>query len=278
MFSFWEHNSVKNVLEFLGMAVSILLLIREDGGENCPCLLALRDSTSETGWTCPLRRLPETSRHYEPAKLIARTAARAVTADDAQLTAQNPKGTSNDVSDLLSFEREDRDHANCLNKDCPPNNVLTERIHVIHPQVVPKGFKISPLPKDILSFVFAAMLTLEESWIPNKKSPAPVLTEFGDGGGSSSQVKDSRIRSSLDFKEKSELWFVSASLLDSETRSLTSREELLGDMRSRWWSRLSEMPLSNWQQRFGQTNGLVPCTTKTKAWSVDLCFNPSKTC
>ena len=137
MFGFWGHDSVNNMLKFLGMAVSIMLLIREAGGENCPCLLALGDNTSATGWICRLGRLPKTSCCFKPVKLIARTVARAATAADAPLMAQHLKGTCNNVSDLLSFD-----------------NVLTERIHVFHPQVVLEGFKISPLPKEILSFVF----------------------------------------------------------------------------------------------------------------------------
>ena len=48
----------QHALQFLGMAVSILPLIKEAGGENCPCLLALGDNTSAMGWTCQSGRLP----------------------------------------------------------------------------------------------------------------------------------------------------------------------------------------------------------------------------
>ena len=69
-FSFWGHDLVNNMLEFLGMAVSILLLIREAGGENCPCSLALGDNTSATGWLHRSRRLSKTSCRHEPANSL----------------------------------------------------------------------------------------------------------------------------------------------------------------------------------------------------------------
>lgn len=89
---------------------------------------------------------------------------------------------------------------------------------------------MSFLTKDILSFIFPVMLTLEEFWTQNKKSPTPVLTEFGDNGNSSPDARDSRIRSLLDHKGTDELCFASASSLDLETERSTPREELLVDM------------------------------------------------
>ena len=70
MFGFWGHDSVNNMIKFLGMAVSIMLLIREAGGENCPCSLALGDNTSATGWLHRSRRLSKTSRRHEPANSL----------------------------------------------------------------------------------------------------------------------------------------------------------------------------------------------------------------
>ena len=41
---------MNNILEFLGMVISVLLLIKESIDVDHPCLLALGDNTSAVGW------------------------------------------------------------------------------------------------------------------------------------------------------------------------------------------------------------------------------------
>jgi hypothetical protein len=60
--SFFGDDAVNNVLEFLGMAVSVKLLIIEGRGELHPCLLPLGDNTSRSvGSSAPARSPPNRS-------------------------------------------------------------------------------------------------------------------------------------------------------------------------------------------------------------------------
>jgi hypothetical protein len=53
------------------------------------------------------------------------------------------------------------------------------------PQLIPGGFKISPLPSKISSFIIMALQTIESSWIQSRKKPMRNGIRFGDGGSGS---------------------------------------------------------------------------------------------
>ena len=63
---FYGDDSINNVLEFLGMAISVLLLIDEahEDEEKFPCLLVLGDNTSAISWLFKSGKVPRSSRYY----------------------------------------------------------------------------------------------------------------------------------------------------------------------------------------------------------------------
>jgi hypothetical protein len=197
-----------NVLEFLGMMVTIWLLLvecEEDGSEQA-CILALGDNTSAIGWLYKLGKLPPDSPYYKAVQLIARKLARLVTGSPHCLASQHIKGDKNTVSDLLSFAGDTRGEAHPLAPDYPSDRVLTERFHSCLPQLIPAGFSISPLPSEISSFVILALRTLESCLTPSKNPPTRTKTGFGVVGPRSAPRPDSTLTlSSLSYSSKKHL-------------------------------------------------------------------------
>lgn len=107
---FYGDHSVNNVLEFLGMGISVLLLLREakEAAEEYPSLLALGDNTSAIAWLHRSGRVSRNWRYYPAVKFVARSVARAVLEERGQLSAQHIAGEKNQVADLLSFEGTER--------------------------------------------------------------------------------------------------------------------------------------------------------------------------
>jgi hypothetical protein len=256
-------DSVNNPLEFLGMAVTIKLLLMEAAGEDFPCLLPLGDNTSAIGWIFRSGRIKKSSRYFSAVKLIAREIARDVTNADAQVTPQHLRGNFNDVSDLLSFAGKARGKTNPLTVDNPSDALLTHRLHNSpYSQLIPKDFRIYKLPDEIASFVCLVLGTLEESWTPSKKSPSARGKGHGGDGDPSWGRSEPLTRTSVEYPEGDETCSAGASLSSFENQVTTSRGELLADVRNRWWSRLCATPSAIWQRRFGQVTGGAPSTER----------------
>jgi hypothetical protein len=164
-------DTVNNVLEILGMAIPVLILLKEasEDGEEFPCLLVLGDNTSAIAWLHKSGQLARTSQYYPVVKLIARRLAEKVVTAKATLCSQHLAGEHNRVADLLSFEGVDRGKEEPLTIDRPPNSILTERVHRFHSQLVPVGFRIHQLPTEIESFAFSVIQTVSRLWSPKEK-------------------------------------------------------------------------------------------------------------
>jgi len=261
--SFRGDDSVNNLLEFLGMTVSILLMIRETQPDEEAVLLALGDNTSAIGWIFKSGRLPKQSRYYAPARKMARKIAEASIQANVQVVAQHLKGVFNDVADLLSFEGDDRGKQNPLTRDRPDDETLTHRLHSSYTQIIPENFEISDLPPEIDSFISATLGTIEESWTRNKKSRGASQNERGRHGIASYPHSESRTHSSTGSQANPENSSPEDSSANYETVSQTSRTRLLHNVRNQWWRRLCALPSATWLRRSGQTTGRVPCTSAT---------------
>jgi hypothetical protein len=255
-------DSVNNVLEFLGMAVSVKLLLLEAKDERYPCLLPLGDNTSAIGWMFRSGRIKRGSKYYSAVKMIAREVATDVINGKAQLTPQHLRGDLNDVSDTLSFAGTVRGKTCPLTEDNPPNDILTQRFHLFLPQLIPHDFKIYHLPDEIISFVYQVLRTLEESWIPSRRNHTPKRIELGPGGNNSSEGSGCWTPSDLEYPPTNSNFSGNASSLSSEMPASTERVELLRNVRSLWWRRLSVTPSAIWLRRFGQINGGAPSTSR----------------
>jgi len=232
---FWGDDLVNNLLEFLGMTVSILLMIKEAKSEREGALLALGDNTLAIGWIFKSGRLPKSSKYYYPAKKMAQKIAEEAIQADVRILAQHLRGTYNDVADLLSFEGDHRGKINPLTADRPDDQTLTLRLHKHYHQIIPKDFQISNLPPEINSFIYATLETIEESRAPNKRNPGVSQREPGDLGNASPDHSESVIHSLTTSPNTPGNSSPGVSYVSSEITSPTSRSALLYDVRNLWW-------------------------------------------
>jgi hypothetical protein len=180
-------NIANNVLEFLGMMITVWLVILEwaQQGSKQECILALGDNTSAIGWLYKSGRLLPGLPYYKPVQLIAGKLARIVIASSNCLTSQHIKGAYNTVANLLSYASDVRGKAHPIANDYPSGNILTERFHSCIPQLIPEDFIISPLPRKTSSFVILALQTIKSYLTQSRKKPMKSGTESGAVGSCS---------------------------------------------------------------------------------------------
>jgi hypothetical protein len=254
-----------NVLEFLGMMITVWLVILEcaEHGIEQACILAIGDNTSAIGWLYKASKLDPSSPYYKAVQLIARKLARLITDSTHCLASQHIKGEQNIVSDLLSFEGTARGYAHPLAPDFPSDSILTERFHSCIPQLIPEDFAISPLPSEILSFLTLALQTIESSLIQSKKSPTKNETECGAGGSPSAQRPASTLTpSSLSYSTEKPSSSSGPFCPSTEWLNGAQQGPFLASVRAPWFHRLCVMPQALWLRRSGVTSNKAPFTSK----------------
>jgi hypothetical protein len=258
-------DTANNVLEFLGMMVTIWLVLVEcdKTGSQQDCILALGDNTSAIGWLYKSGKLPLDSPCYKPVQLIARKLARLVTGSSHCLASQHIKGDRNTVSDLLSFAGDTRGETHPLAPDCPSDRVLTERFHSCLPQLIPAGFNISPLPSEISSFVILALRTLESSLTPSRSQPTRTKTESGaDGLCSAPKPASTLTLSSLNYSSQKQSSSCAPFCPSTEWLAGAQQAPFLASVHAPWFHQLCAMPQAIWLRRSGVTSNGAPFTSK----------------
>ena len=272
---FYGDDTVNNLLEFLGMAISIMLLLKEaaEDKEDHPCILVLGDNTSAISWIFRSGRVPRSSRYYQAVKLIARSIASHSLQAGAQICSQHLAGVTNTVADILSFEGDCRGTTNPMTIDCPPDDVLTDRIHEFCSQVVPDGFQIRRLPEDIESFALSVMQLAARSWIQKARLPSRKGTGIGgDGSASSRSGEWSATPSSIRYPvQRKDYSWQEGTYPTTDPLTSTHRERLLQSVRNPWYRRLFETPLAVWHRRSGNVEGPAPSTSRTESMRQDRC-------
>jgi hypothetical protein len=266
-----------NVLEFLGMMITIWLVLVEceETGSQQDCILALGDNTSAIGWLYKSGKLPIDSPYYNAVQFIARQLARLVTGSSHCLASQHIKGDKNTIADLLSFAGDTRGEAHPLAPDYPSDRVLTERFHSCLPQLIPAGFNISPLPSEISSFAIQALQTLESSLTPSRSRPTRTKTESGDAGLRSAPKPASTLTlSSLSYTSRKPSSSCAPFCPSTEWLAGVQQAPFLASVRAPWFQQLCAMPQAIWLRRSGVTSNGVPFTSKG-ARSCAPPFGPS---
>lgn len=101
--AFYNDDTVNNVLEFLAMAVNILVMLQEAKDERHPCLLALGDNTSTVGWLYRSSSIGPSLVYFQTVQLVARKIAESAMDAEAQINPQHLGGETNLIADMLSF-------------------------------------------------------------------------------------------------------------------------------------------------------------------------------
>ena len=279
---YYGDDSVNNVLEFLGMAISVLLLLREakESGEQFPCLLVLGDNTSAISWLFKSGRVSKSIHYYPTIKGIARNVARCVTESSAQLCSQHIAGEENKVADILSYEGSCRNKSNALTGDCPPNDVLTRRLHLSHSQLIPDGFAIRQLPAEIESFALSVLRTTAKSWMRKERQRTKSVIGAGVAGKHSSGSGDLGMTlCSIRYPHTARNYsWPEVSSCTIEHSTSTDRARLLTGVRSQWYQRLFAMPLAMWLRRSGNVTGPAPSTSRTESMVHNHCTPKSSVC
>jgi hypothetical protein len=268
-------SEANNVLEFLAMAVTIWLVLLDCKSQGLvdECILSLGDNTSAIGWIFRSTRLPPDSPYYLPVQLIARKVAFLLNDSPNCLCSQHLKGESNQVADWLSFTTQTRDgKQNPVAFDDPADDLLTHRFHSSAPQLIPRHFRISPLPDVVLSFVEQVLRTTESSMIRFSRRRMKTGTAHGDDGLGMVNKPASWTRSCLNFRSQSESSSFDPSSAPTRSPIGISQGSFLEQLRRPWRERLSALPQAIWLRRFGTVSNRVPFTSRT----APGCFPPSQ--
>ena len=259
-----------NLLEFLAMAINLWLSIIEcdDLGLKNELLLILGDNTSAIAWLFK-SSVHRDSVYKEAVVFIARKVATLVLNSNHFIASQHVCGKLNKIADWLSFQGEERVEngevkQNPVAYDCAPNDVVTNRIVSHFSQLVPIGFEISQLPPEIKSFAGSAMEIFESSLTRGRKGDPKPTTESGEDGNSSVWItSESRTQTLMEYPQRKSTSSQEHSLkCIGNPTSVREQEELLENVRSRWFTALSKKSHALWARRCGTISNSVRFTRK----------------
>ena len=267
--------TANNFLEFLAMAVTIwLVLIDCDTlGLHHECILGLGDNTSALCWLFKSSHIQPNTKYHDAVLLVARKLALLITESSHCLASQHIPGNANTVSDLLSFQADDRvSEYNGKRHPLAPtpisNDELTERFHSFLPQLIPQAFDICQLPSEVASFVTLAMQTAESSWMRLGKPPLNKPAGSGDAGPvfATPNWALSTHASMMHPQQKQSLpcepFSPATGIVDS-----TPTAVFVDGVQSRWYQRLSQVPQALWLRNSGTVASGLPFTSRTATGS-----------
>jgi hypothetical protein len=251
-----------NLFEFIGMAVNVWIECL-DTSTDSECILAIGDNTSAIGWLFSSGKMPTDSLSFKAVQVVARKVARLILGSEHCLASQHIKGELNVVSDLLSFEGGPRDKPHPLAFDEPDDELLTARFHQYLSTQIPHDFRVSRLPKEILSWITLVLRIAELSVTPAAKQPTKMRTEPGaDGSLSASPAASGTTPSSLLYPHKNNNSSLSPSSASIELLRGMHQVDLKESVSHQWSAALCATPQAVWLRRFGTITGSAPFTSK----------------
>jgi hypothetical protein len=256
---------INNLLEFIGMAVNIWLecLVADEHD----CILALGDNTSAVGWLHNSSRLNVKWAAHAAHLLVARHVALLVLKANCCLASQHIQGALNTVADLLSFAGS-RTRAggkrHPIAFDDPPDDILTQRFHLYYTEQIPQSFAISPLPKEILSWVLFVLRIAASSLTAELKAATKRTTVSGGDGSVSAPKADVQLTlSSLSYPQSDANFSSDPSLPAFEQpNGPLEAEKLMASVKDQWSRALCAKPQATWLRRLGAISNQVPCTSR----------------
>jgi hypothetical protein len=239
-----KHRAHINILEFMAALVGIWVEIVEGLAPPESCILAFGDNTSAIGWLHKSKyRLDGENDHSVTAKLtVTRKLASVIIDHEIRLFSQWFPGEENNVADFLSRNPFDRD-----------DNLTMSIISSFHSQV-PEGFKVSPLPSVIESFICSVLLKMPKNLQRHQdtESSDPV---FGESGQASCPLLESRTMNS------SSHWNQHQTGQESSAYSHRASEKESPKEVKDWWQGQLEIPSAcwhrpSWRMAFGTQDSL----------------------
>lgn len=236
-----------NLLEFVACVVNLWI---EEYDRHLPpesCVLALSDNNSAVGWLHGANFGATRPRHTMAAYRLTN-----LVLDGAFcLHPSHIPGIENEVADLLSreFDLADDD--------------LTSLIHTHYSHQIPATFRISPLPNEIVSWIYSVLHPRPRSCTDEPPKPNEKKNWPGSDGVNTSRP------SAL---EKMSTCLASTTPVESQSPSLLSNtcaasEPLHVRVRNRFAQALSERPLAVWSRNSGASTGEAPSTCRHRPGS-----------
>ena len=235
-----------NILEYLAQIVSIWIDIIEHRLQSEDCVLSIGDNTSSLGWMrrSNFRQKEESDESWEVKQHLGRHLAQLTLDSDIVLYKQWLKGHDNVVADSLS-----RDHY-YLNTNTH-KQFLLETV----PQQLPRNFSISPIPREISSFITSTLQKLPDGQLQSSR-PKPSELARGNIGTLTSIASEWGTCSLIDSMNNSKTQ--SSQDLPKQSEAVPS----LADILHSWWKEQSQPPLHMWHRPSGQTLGTTPDWTE----------------
>jgi hypothetical protein len=220
-----------NILEFMAAFVGIWVEILEGLAPPESCILAFGDNTSAIGWLHKSKyRLEGENDHSVTAKLtVARKLASVIIDHEIRLFSQWFPGEHNEVAAFLSRHPHDR------------NDDLTLSITSSFSSQVPKGFKVSPLPREIESFIYNVLLKLPKTQPQHQDINSSDQVYGGSGRTSCPQLGSTTI-SSLN------RWNLQQAGQESSVSLRRASEKDLPKEVKDWLQAQSEIPSACWHR------------------------------
>jgi hypothetical protein len=262
------HPGINNLLEFLGMIVSVWLECRSctaDSSSVHACILALGDNTSAIGWLHKSASLGRNRPAHAAHLFASRHLATTVLDADCCLASQHIKGVENVVSDLLSYVGHCRGKPHPIAADDPPDDVLTRRFHSFYPEQIPANFAICPLPVDVISWLSVVLQMAASSLWDARKAATKMGTAPGDDGSDSNRQSDSPVTpSSLAYPSTNKAFSPKLFSKPCAPSSGPPPARLTDCVRNQWSQTLCGKPQASWVRRFGAISNRAPSTTRMR--------------
>ena len=245
-----------NMLEFLAACIGPWVDILENNLPPLSCTLSMTDSTTTAGW---LRKSnfkddDENDQHQICKLQFSREHAYRLLINDIKEYSQWFPGDKNDVADSLS-----RDHH------------LTDfesasLFHQFLPSQTPADFKISPLPPEIVSWIYSWLQKMPEKSPSREIQQRSKIARGTDGKNFINQL-NSRTTSSLKISQRTR---ESESLEPSQNQS-DKGNILKENLQIPWLLQQSQVPWTMWLRPSGTINSMTCASTIQENLHVFYC-------
>lgn len=242
-----------NSLEFLASVIGILAEWRDQAIPNHGNILALTDNSSCACW---LYKNSFASSTHPTNTEIATTLAHSCISNHYTVHPQHIKGSSNNIADSLSRLHKLNDHE------------LTQFLTSSFPEQIPENFKISPLPPELISWVFSTLALAQSSLIPGQKQLTKKLTAVGeDGTNTSPSSTCNMILTSTTSPRQQKSTYVEGSSNASETapspNPKTKATKFVQTIKNNYSAGVSARPLASWLRNSGMLSETAQYMTMT---------------
>jgi len=230
-----------NMLEHVASTIGAWIDIIENNLPPTSCILSMTDSTSSNGWL-KKSNFMEKEEHHQQTKakrLLARSHALRLLANDVKEYSQWFPGKENDVADSLS-------------RDFHLSNAeLTSLLHRFFPSQTPSTFRIHPLPPEIESWLCAWLQSMPEGVRSQEIRRRSMIARGAAGKAFLNQFRSKMTSSSTNSNPQPEHDCCPSSPNPSE------KDNLVKAMVGPWLRQLVDMPWTVWHRPSGTTNAMT---------------------